>query len=78
MQKKILTVLGATLLVASTVEFAAAAEHHRARKLHRAPAPLSETIRNSNAYDYARPAPWVQPDWWSRYENGAASAPAGH
>ncbi len=77
MKKTFLTILGATLFVASTVQFAAAAEHHKARKLTRAPAPMSETLRNSNAYDYARPAPWAQPDWSSRYENGAMSAPAG-
>ena len=42
--------------------------------LLRAPAPASEQFRNSNAYV---PAPWAQPGW-SRYENGAMSAPAGH
>ena len=77
MQKTILTILGSALLVASTVQFAAA-EHHKAHTAYRTPAPESETLRNSNAYNYARPTPWVQPDWSSRYENGAASAPAGH
>ena len=78
MKKTFLSLVGATLFVASTVPFAAAAEHHKARKLSRAPTPISESIRNSNAYDEARPAPWAQPDWSSRYENGALSAPAGH
>ena len=78
MRKTILTVLGSALLVASTVQFAAAAEHHKARKVYRAPAPASEQFRNSNAYD-APYAPSVQPDWseYSRYQNGAMSAPAG-
>jgi len=41
MRKTILTILAATLLVASTAQFAAATEHHRARKVHRTPAPVS-------------------------------------
>jgi hypothetical protein len=86
MRKTILTILGAVLVAASTVQIAAAAEHHRARKVHRAPAPVSEDFRNSNDYyapsrdsndNYAPSSPWQQPDW-SRYQNGAESAPAGH
>jgi len=70
MQKTFLTVLGATLIAATTVQMAAASEHH-ARK---ARAPASEQFRSSNAY--AVPAyVAVQPDW-SRY-NGGMSAPAG-
>ena len=78
MRKTILTIVGSALLAASTVQIAAAAEHHKARKAYRAPAPVSEDFRNSNAY-YA-PSPWPQPDWsdYSRYQNGAESAPAGH
>jgi hypothetical protein len=74
MRKTILTILGSALLVASTVQIAAAAEHHRARKVERAPAPVSEPFRDSNAY---APSPWAQ-QGWSRYEYGAGSAPAGH
>src|SRR3981189_1987729 len=74
MRKTILTILGSALLAASTVQIAAAAEHHRVRKVERAPAPASEPLRNSNAY---APSPWAQPGW-SRYEYGAGSAPAGH
>lgn len=74
MRKTILTILGSALLAASTVQIAAAAEHHRIRKVERAPAPASEQLRNSNAY---APSPWAQPDV-SRYEYGAGSAPAGH
>ena len=82
MRKTILAILGAALLAASTVQIAVAAEHHKARKADRAPAPVSEPFRNSNAYyspSYA-PGPWTQPDWsdYSRYQNGAESAPAGH
>ena len=73
MRKTILTVLGASLIAALTVQMSAAAEHHHARKVSRAPA--SERFQNSNAY--AAPAyVAVQPDW-SRY-NGGMSAPAGH
>jgi hypothetical protein len=75
MRTTILTMLGAVLVAASTIQIAAAAEHHRARKVHRAPGPVSEDFRNSNDY-YAPSSPWQQPDW-SRYENGAESAPAG-
>jgi hypothetical protein len=74
MRTTILTLLGAALLAGSTVQIAAAAEHHNTRKAVRAPAPLNEPIRSSNAY-YGRPLP-TEPGW-SRYENGALSAPAG-
>jgi hypothetical protein len=73
MRKTILTVLGASLVAALTVQTAAAAGHHHNQRLERAPA--GEQFRNSNAY--AVPAHVaVQPDW-SRY-NGGMSAPAGH
>ena len=82
MQKTILTILASSLLAASTIQIAAAAEHHRSHKLYRTHAPISEEIRNSNAYyapTYAPWSPWTQPDWsdYSRYQNGAESAPAG-
>jgi hypothetical protein len=76
MRKTILTVLGVALLAGATVQIAAAAEHHKARKAVRAPAPVSEPVRNSNAY-YGWPSPSVE-SGWSRYSNGAMSAPAGH
>ena len=75
MRKTVLTIVGAALLVASTAQIAAAAEHQKSRKLYRAPAPESQTFRDSNAY-YGWPAP-AQSDW-SRYSGGAISAPAGH
>ncbi len=70
MQKTFLTVLGATLIAATTVQMAAASEHH-ARKVR---APASEQFRGSNAY-VAPAYVAVQPDW-SRY-SGGLSAPAG-
>jgi hypothetical protein len=78
MRKTIFTILGSALLAASTVQIAAAAEHHRVHKVHREPAPASELFRNSNGYYAPAPAysPSAQGDW-SRYENGAESAPAG-
>jgi Ni/Co efflux regulator RcnB len=74
MRKTILTILASTLLAATTVQIAAAAEHYRGHKADRAPAAASEQIRNSNAY--ALPSPAAEPGW-SRYESGALSAPAG-
>jgi uncharacterized protein (DUF3084 family) len=72
MRKTILTILGASVLSALTVQTAVASEYHHARRIDRAPA--SEQFRSSNAY--AAPAyAAVQPDW-SRY-SGGMSAPAG-
>jgi hypothetical protein len=76
MRKAILTILGSTLLAASTVQIAAAAEHHKARQVYRAPAPMTEEFRNSNAY-WPAPYSYAEPYYWSRYQNGAESAPAG-
>jgi hypothetical protein len=72
MRKRILTVLGASLIAALTVQMATAAEHHHTRKIGRAPA--SAQFRDSNAYE-APAIVAVQPDW-SHY-NGGMSAPAG-
>jgi hypothetical protein len=71
MRKTILTILGTAALAASFVQVAAAAERHHVRKTDRAV--VSQTFRDSNAWvdTYAQPN-------WSRYENGAMSAPAGH
>jgi Ni/Co efflux regulator RcnB len=67
MKKTILTVLAATLMVASTAQMAAAAEHHHARKVVRAP--VSDQVRNANNA-VAQP--------YSDYTDGhALSAPAG-
>jgi hypothetical protein len=70
MQKTFLTVLGTTLIAATTVQMAAASEHH-ARKVR---APASEQFRRSNAY--VAPA-YVAPQLdLSRYKGGI-TAPAG-
>jgi hypothetical protein len=85
MRKTILTVLGAAVLAASVTQIAAAAEHHKARKVVRTPAPVSDQFRNGNAYyvpSFPGPQPYSGPrpdrSEISRYENGAESAPAGH
>lgn len=72
MRKIILALIGSALFAASTAQIAAAAEHHRGTKAHRAT--VNEQARNANAYVWT--APSAQPDW-SRYEGGAVSAPAG-
>jgi hypothetical protein len=73
MQKTIVTILGSALLVSSMIPAASAAERHR-RTAHRAPAPISESVRNANAF--AAP----QPGWtdYSGYYSHGFSAPAGH
>jgi hypothetical protein len=71
MRKTILTILGASLIGALTVQMADAAEHH-SRKVDRAPA--SEQFRNSNAY--VPPAQIAVQSDGSRY-SGGFSAPAG-
>jgi len=66
MQKTFITTLGAILIAATTVQVAAAAEHHA----HKARATTSDQFRNSNAY-----VP-TQSDY-SQYGGGGISAPAG-
>jgi len=85
MRKTILTILGSALLAASLTQAAAAAEHHKARKIVRAPASASQQFRNSNDYyapaapTFAPVAPWAQPGWsGSSFEDEAMSPPAGH
>lgn len=74
MQKTILTILGSALIAASAAQAASATEHHhRVHRVARAPAPISESVRNANAYV----APALTQDDLSRLENGAYSAPAG-
>jgi hypothetical protein len=74
MKKTTLAILGSALLVASLGQTVLAAEHQDGRKAHRTPAPAAERFRNANAY--FSPSVAAQRDW-SRYENGAESAPAG-
>jgi hypothetical protein len=68
MQKKFLTLLSASLIAASTVQMASAAERHHARKVDHAAA--SEQFRNANNA-LPRTAPWRdQSDWRSNYSTG--------
>ena len=71
MRNTILTILGASLVAALTVQTVVASEHHHVRKIDRVPA--SEQFRSSNAY--AAPA-YAGPAGLSRY-SGGISAPAG-
>ncbi len=70
--QKIFAILGAMLIVAAVVQTAAASDRHHARKVQRAP--ITQSVRDSNAAFWP-PRP-TAPDW-SRYVNGAMSAPAG-
>jgi hypothetical protein len=88
MRKTILTVLGSAVLVASTVQIAAAAEHHRSHRVYRQPAPVAQSFRygnpyNSNAYYGSDPYDsnayygygygWGAPySNWSRYEDAVS------
>jgi hypothetical protein len=72
MQTTVLTILGSALIVASAAQAASATEHRRLHRVARAPAQISEPVRNANAY-----VPALTLDDWSRYQNGAYSAPAG-
>jgi hypothetical protein len=73
MRKPILTILAATLVAGAAIQTAAAAEHHRTRKLVRAPVVVSEPIRN--AYDYNG---WRNPSPQPYVFDEALSPPAGH
>jgi len=70
--QKTLAILGVTLITAVTIQTAAANEHHHIRKAR--PAPIAQSVRDSNAAIW--PSQPTAPDW-SRYANGAMSAPAG-
>jgi hypothetical protein len=48
MRKTLVTVLCLALIAASSIQVAAAAEHHNARKTSRKPATVNEQFRNSN------------------------------
>lgn len=66
------TILGATLVAAMTIQTAAASDRRHVRKAQ--PAPVTQSVRDSNAALW--PSQPTEPDW-SRYVNGAESAPAG-
>jgi hypothetical protein len=73
MRKTILTLLGSALLVASVAQAASATERHHNRRAVRAPAPVTDQFRDSNAS-----ASVVEPGWSSGYYSHGFSAPAGH
>ena len=74
MRKTILATLGSALIVATSIQFAAAAPRRHGNAT--TPAVIGQQHpRNSAAYA-AWPAPQVQPDFY-RY-SGGWSAPAGH
>ncbi|WP_426408369.1 hypothetical protein [Bradyrhizobium ganzhouense] len=70
--QKTLAILSATVITAMTVQTAAASDRHHARKAQ--PSPITQSARDSNAAMW--PSQPTIPDW-SRYANGAMSAPAG-
>ena len=70
--RKTLAFVGATLITAITIQTAAANDRHHVRKAR--PAPIAQSVRDSNAAIW--PSQPTEPDW-SRYANGAMSAPAG-
>ncbi|MCK1655482.1 hypothetical protein IVA88_29220 [Bradyrhizobium sp. 149] len=70
--QKTFAILSATLIAAAaTIQTAAASDRHHARKAR--PAPITQSVRDSNALWSSQP---TAPDW-PRYANGAMSAPAG-
>ncbi len=71
MRKTILTILGSALIVATSVQFAAAAPRHQG-KADRAVTSQQQT-RNADAY-----AAWPAPQYDGPRYTGGISAPAGH
>ena len=74
MQTTFFKVLGATLIAATTVQMAGAAEHH-ARKAH---ATAIQQFRNSNAYAAPRDTTAQSPYLSNLAESAMTSGPAGH
>lgn len=70
--RKTFAFLGAALIAAATIQTAAASDRRHVRKTQ--PAPTTQSVRDSNAALW--PSQPTAPDW-SRYVNGAMSAPAG-
>jgi hypothetical protein len=73
MRKTILTILGSALIVATSMQFAAAAQRHHGKTDRTAV--TGQQSRGADAYA-AWPAPATLPDWSYRY-SGGYSAPAG-
>ncbi len=73
MHKKILTLLGSALIVASAAQAAVAAQPHRSQKASLTAAAANQRVRDSNAYA----APLAAQQDWSAGYSGGFSAPAG-
>jgi hypothetical protein len=69
---KTFIILSAALVAALTIQTATASQRHHSRQAR--PAPITQSVRDSNAALW--PSQPTEPDW-SRYANGALSAPAG-
>ena len=82
---KAMTILGAVLLTASTVQIAAAGQREKVRKMDRTQAIESQQFRDSNAYYAPDARDWRGDSYGygynnrlqSQYEGGAIAAPAG-
>jgi hypothetical protein len=75
MQKTVLTILAASLIVGSTFQIATAAEH-RIHKSDHARTSMSQQFRNANAF---MAAPSVERRGLSELDEGyMSSGPAGH
>ena len=61
MRTTMLILLGAALMAAATSQAASATDRRHARKADRALAPISQSVRNSNASIWA--AQPSEPDW---------------
>lgn len=70
--RKTFAILTATLIAAATIQTAAASDRRHAPKAK--PAPVTQSVRDSNAAVWP---PQPATPYWSRYTNGAMSAPAG-
>ena len=82
--KKTMTILGAVLLTAATVQIASAGQREKVRKIDRSQAMQSQQFRDSNAYyapDARGPRGYDYRYSYDRvdslYPGGAISAPAG-
>jgi hypothetical protein len=75
MRKKALTILGALLIVGTTVQIAAATKPHK-HKAERALVPASQQFRDANNA-LAGPSAAAEQYWSDREEGHVISAPAG-
>ncbi len=75
MRNTVSLVLGTALIAALTMQAASAHGRRHVRKVERTPAPIGQSVRDSNAYDWSAQPP--VPDWYRYSEGGAISAPAG-